>query len=100
MDPASKFDSDPASNCTPDNSWPARRAIRNLGPIGVPAYARMGPSSVHRALEFPEHGEGAVGPSRALRSLEFLVADLVTLNGIRRHGYRRAWCSGRLPCRR
>jgi hypothetical protein len=65
MDPASKFDADPASNWTPDNSWPARRAIRNLGPIGVPAYARMGPSSVHRALEFPEHGGGGVGPSRA-----------------------------------
>jgi hypothetical protein len=83
-----------ASNWTP-NSWPALRAIRNLGPIGVPAYARMG------SLECPSRSgiSGARRGSRrafeGLRSLEFPVADLVTLDHVCRHGYqvkRRAWC--------
>jgi hypothetical protein len=54
------------ASCRPSGrGWPAVRAMRNLGPIRVPAYGRMGPSSVHRALEFPEQGAELQGPSRA-----------------------------------
>jgi hypothetical protein len=54
------------ASCRPSGrGWPAVRAMRNLGPIRVPAYGRMGPSSVHRALEFPEQGAELQGPPRA-----------------------------------